>query len=453
MKSSACTFCPKNTKMTSNYFLRSVAASILIFVTIIPTALGLLQGMIKDGAECLETKDLFDGFNGADGVQTPGLKCTDLAPHECGKIISRCHADAKDCIIGAGVNELCPISCGYLPASESRSDLCNDGRSRKILKCLLDKKIETCAGSVSCKTYTWRPTAYCVDMICNKPKEQYETSVKDAIATMENGKTIHIEAQNLIIKNRICPTSVSFNETYAMYSLAFSLFIYGVALDQPEECGGYENRNPCLWSGVYCYRNSVAELVIEQPGKPVTCTNCQKTGCRLTGTLPTQIEYLKNIKRLNLGGNSIRGSIPSEIGRLKMLERLDLDRNEMTGIIPRELFDLTQLKWLDLDTNCFIGKISNAIHKLKHLELLSLHDNRFLGEIPTALTQLRKLSVLYLDCNVLLNGHCTESFCRNNSNLKIFWLDCSKVENCQNCATKCVPASRCVKKICRPPPH
>mmetsp|Transcript_1033 Transcript_1033/g.2021 ORF Transcript_1033/g.2021 Transcript_1033/m.2021 type:complete len:139 (-) Transcript_1033:54-470(-) len=133
------------------------------------------------------------------------------------------------------------------------------------------------------------------------------------------------------------------------------------------------------------------------------------------------------------------------------LKKLALDRNQMTGRIPNEIFSLTQLFWLGLDTNCFNGKISNQLHSLKNLELLSLHDNRFKGSIPTSLTQLRKLSTLYLDCNTELEGYCLSSFCRNTSNLKLFWVDCGRVHKCDNCATQCVSSSRCVMKRCLPP--
>uniref|UniRef100_A0A7S1BGZ6 Disease resistance R13L4/SHOC-2-like LRR domain-containing protein n=1 Tax=Corethron hystrix TaxID=216773 RepID=A0A7S1BGZ6_9STRA len=430
---------------TPNYFLRFVMVGVLILAITVPSALGIT---IYENAVCGDGTNVFRLAS----TGTTNQECDD----EIADDITKCHEKitdclnasvngnaANDCVEGAFVREYCPYTCGYLALSEDRSDICSDNRSRIVLKCI----------SGTQGNFKWIKTGYCVDMICNKQRSDYEEGVKKAIETLEDGKPINTRAQQLMIDNRICDNSVNFAEIYGMYSLAVSLFILGIASKKPEACGGYESHDPCVWRGVYCISNKVIGIDLEGAGNPDRCATCQKEACRLTGTLPPQIEYLTNIKELNLGGNKIRGSIPPEIGKMTSLAALDLDRNEMTGSLPLALFELKQLYHLDLDTNCFNGPISNDLHKLEHLKVLSLHDNQFKGTIPSALTQLSKLSTLFLDCNQHLVGYFSRAFCTRHSNLEYFFADRKNIENKQNCGVKvtCVPVSYCKNKICTPP--
>jgi Leucine-rich repeat (LRR) protein len=52
---------------------------------------------------------------------------------------------------------------------------------------------------------------------------------------------------------------------------------------------------------------------------------------------------IKNTTVLSLGYNELTGSIPTEIGNLTNLRYLHLDRNQLTGEIPESICDLDNI--------------------------------------------------------------------------------------------------------------
>ena len=60
---------------------------------------------------------------------------------------------------------------------------------------------------------------------------------------------------------------------------------------------------------------------------------------QLTGSIPSEIQYLINLERLYLNDNQFT-EIPYEIGDLLNLERLQLHNNELFGFIPESICDL-----------------------------------------------------------------------------------------------------------------
>ncbi|MEK7134215.1 MAG: leucine-rich repeat domain-containing protein [Patescibacteria group bacterium] len=69
----------------------------------------------------------------------------------------------------------------------------------------------------------------------------------------------------------------------------------------------------------------------------------------LTGAIPGEIRFLKNLRVLDLSANDMTG-LPAELGQLSNLEVLDVSNNSLTGL-PLELGNLTQLKTLNLSGN------------------------------------------------------------------------------------------------------
>lgn len=70
---------------------------------------------------------------------------------------------------------------------------------------------------------------------------------------------------------------------------------------------------------------------------------------QLTGALPGEIRFLKNLKVLKANNNSMTG-VPAEVGQLNELETLDLSNNQLTGL-PNELGNLKNLKTMNLSGN------------------------------------------------------------------------------------------------------
>ena len=124
----------------------------------------------------------------------------------------------------------------------------------------------------------------------------------------------------------------------------------------------------------------------------------------LTGSVPSWLDRLADLERIDLGGNQLTGEIPPELGNLARLEYLALSGNELTGTIPDKLAGLgnsSVLMALLLGGNQLTGEIPARLGDLKTLEQLGLSENQLSGEIPTALDGLTALLALRLNDNEL----------------------------------------------------
>jgi Leucine-rich repeat (LRR) protein len=102
-----------------------------------------------------------------------------------------------------------------------------------------------------------------------------------------------------------------------------------------------------------------------------------------TGTLPSEMGALTNLKVLALGGkNGMNGTLPTELGNLVELDQLLLHSNSFSGTIPSELGRLTTLSELVLYKNKLTGSMPTEIGNLKNLQRLIFDYNNFDGDIP-----------------------------------------------------------------------
>ena len=90
---------------------------------------------------------------------------------------------------------------------------------------------------------------------------------------------------------------------------------------------------------------------------------------RLTGTLPSELGSLAELRVLDLSRNYLSGSIPPELGGLTNLWLLDLSDSYLGGSIPPELGNLTNLSTLDLWGNRFTGCIPIALRNIEDEDL------------------------------------------------------------------------------------
>ena len=121
----------------------------------------------------------------------------------------------------------------------------------------------------------------------------------------------------------------------------------------------------------------------------------------LTGTIPSELGNLTELKHLNLAANELSGPIPATLGNLNGLEVLYLDNNELTGAIPSELGNLVDLKQLSLYQNQLTGEIPSDLGNLADLTVLNLYQNQLTEEISAKLGNLTKLKHLNLYQNQL----------------------------------------------------
>eukprot|EP00300_Choanocystis_sp_HF-7_P021463 c20785_g1_i1.p1 GENE.c20785_g1_i1~~c20785_g1_i1.p1 ORF type:complete len:1005 (-),score=159.22 c20785_g1_i1:17-2926(-) len=140
------------------------------------------------------------------------------------------------------------------------------------------------------------------------------------------------------------------------------------------------------------------------------------------GTLPTEIALLTHLKNLQFVFNTnLTGSIPTQLGNLRELKRIILRENRITGTIPSQIFGISSLVRLFFVSEELFGAIPSEIgsSKLKHLDLsigsssklpseigrattltgLGLSFNNFSGDIPSQLGMLVALTGLDLGQN------------------------------------------------------
>ncbi len=121
----------------------------------------------------------------------------------------------------------------------------------------------------------------------------------------------------------------------------------------------------------------------------------------LKGTIPPQLEHLKDLQYMWLYSNELSGAIPPELGSLPQLRHLALSANGFSGPIPPELGLLTNLTTLWLPFNDLSGAIPPELGDLKNLEAAWLYNNELEGPIPPELGRLAKLTDLQLHANEL----------------------------------------------------
>jgi Leucine rich repeat len=135
----------------------------------------------------------------------------------------------------------------------------------------------------------------------------------------------------------------------------------------------------CYNTGVTCQSNPL------EPNY-ANILSISVASAQFSGTLPSEIGFLKNLQTLSLRGVSIYGSIPSSIGDLMSATHIDLGVNSLTGIIPESITGLSQLRFLQLDTNQLSSTIPSTISVLTRLSILDLQSNYLtMGSLPEIL--------------------------------------------------------------------
>ncbi len=120
----------------------------------------------------------------------------------------------------------------------------------------------------------------------------------------------------------------------------------------------------------------------------------------LSGTIPSSIGDLSQLRSLNIGDNNLSGTIPAEINLLDSLVTLNLSLNDLSGTIPA-LTNQPNLTVLDLSSNGLTGSIPDNIGDFKNLGHLLLTSNQLSGEIPVSVGSLPNLVYLMLNANQL----------------------------------------------------
>nr|GMD21507.1 probable LRR receptor-like serine/threonine-protein kinase At3g47570 [Ipomoea batatas] len=105
----------------------------------------------------------------------------------------------------------------------------------------------------------------------------------------------------------------------------------------------------------------------------------------LQGNLPTAIQFLANLKKLqvlSMDTNRLTGGIPPTIGNLSSLRVLSLKANHLKGRIPHEITQCWDLNILSLSSNDFSGTLSPSFFNMTSIQIFSVTQNSLQGTIP-----------------------------------------------------------------------
>lgn len=124
----------------------------------------------------------------------------------------------------------------------------------------------------------------------------------------------------------------------------------------------------------------------------------------LSGTIPSSICDIDQLRFLSVGFTSLKGTLPPCINELVKLELLFLPNNDLNGQLPL-MTNMTSLERIHLDDNEFDGDISTTFDNMLELQYLFLEDNNFSGTINDSfLRQNTKLRFIDISDNPLLQG-------------------------------------------------
>lgn len=116
----------------------------------------------------------------------------------------------------------------------------------------------------------------------------------------------------------------------------------------------------------------------------------------LTGTIPSSLGSLVDLRNLSLANNSLSGPVPRSFKALADLEILDLEGNTLSGTVPSFFGSLANIVYLNLLGNYFSGTVPAALGSLHDtLEVLDMSQNRLTGALPSSICFLQGADVAF----------------------------------------------------------
>jgi Leucine-rich repeat (LRR) protein len=108
----------------------------------------------------------------------------------------------------------------------------------------------------------------------------------------------------------------------------------------------------------------------------------------LKGTIPSELFWLTNLRRLYMSFNAFSGTLSGKLlANLTNLEDFYMFGNNITGTIPSEVGKLQALREFIMPANNLNGTVPSQFSSLSRLEQLSLYDQQgavvLSGPIPT----------------------------------------------------------------------
>ncbi|KAM1078505.1 hypothetical protein TB2_025192 [Malus domestica] len=138
---------------------------------------------------------------------------------------------------------------------------------------------------------------------------------------------------------------------------------------KPSESVGWSDPDPCQWTHVGCSDDK-------------RVTRIQLGHLNIEGTLPSSLQNLTELERLELQWNKISGPLPSLSG-LSSLQVLLISNNLFTSI-PSDFFTgMTSLQSVEIDNNPFMSwEIPETLKNASSLQNFSANSANITGKIP-----------------------------------------------------------------------
>ncbi|KAL8120938.1 receptor-like kinase TMK4 [Apium graveolens] len=167
----------------------------------------------------------------------------------------------------------------------------------------------------------------------------------------------------------------------------------------------------CQWSGINCDNSN-----------KVTSINLSSKS--LSGTLPSEISQLSQLKTLALQRNKLSGTLPS-FANLTSLQEIFLDGNDFTSVPQDFLLGLTNLQTFSLSDNFNLApwQIPGYLIESSNLGTFTASNSSIFGSIPDFFDSLPTFQNLRLSYNNITGG-LPKSF--GGSQIQNLWLNNQK---------------------------
>lgn len=177
----------------------------------------------------------------------------------------------------------------------------------------------------------------------------------------------------------------------------------------PAPSGWSNKQSFCSWTNVNC----------DATNKFVTSINLDSQS--LTGTLPSELNQLSQLKTLSLQKNSLSGALPT-FSNMTSLEKIYLDFNSFNSVPKDFLLGCINLQYLSISENNNLGpwEIPSYLSESTNLQSFYASNARIVGVIPDFFQSFPYLQNLRLSYNNL-TGTLPQSF--GGSELQNLWLN------------------------------
>ncbi|KAL5702763.1 hypothetical protein ACHQM5_027936 [Ranunculus cassubicifolius] len=152
---------------------------------------------------------------------------------------------------------------------------------------------------------------------------------------------------------------------------------------------GWTDADPCQWTGITC--DNSGEV-----------TSIQLSSKSISGTLPPNLNKLKNLQKISIQNNKFSGPLPS-FSDLSELQTINLDGNEFTSVPPLCFSGLSSLESLSIKRNLKMAPWSfpEDLGESESLTDIDLRESKVTGVLPDIFGKLVSLQSLALSYNNL----------------------------------------------------